>query len=102
VANTQRVTIRLARELATDIDRWEKDRGKFVAEAVRNELDRRRHAELQRSIENPHAESANFIDEGLREWVDGLPPEDAEALVDMSAGKPLRWIPGTGWTEDGE
>jgi hypothetical protein len=28
-----------------------------------------------------------------------LPEEDTEALVDSSAGKPVRWIPGKGWVE---
>jgi hypothetical protein len=28
-----------------------------------------------------------------------LPEEDAQALVDDSAGKPIRWVSGTGWVE---
>jgi hypothetical protein len=31
-----------------------------------------------------------------------LPEEDAEALVDSSAGKPVRWAPGEGWVEGHE
>jgi hypothetical protein len=28
-----------------------------------------------------------------------LPEEDTEALVDSSAGKAVRWVPGEGWVE---
>src|ERR1022692_477042 len=34
---------------------------------------------------------------GFEEWTRGLPEEDAEALVDPSAGTPVRWVPGKGW-----
>lgn len=27
--------------------------------------------------------------------------EDAEGLVDLQAGKEVRWVPGEGWTESG-
>src|SRR5580704_10001092 len=36
------------------IDWREKNRSRFVAEAVRRELDRRRRAELRRSLNDPH------------------------------------------------
>ena len=39
MANVDRVTVTLPNELLRDIDRREKNRSKFVAEAVRNELD---------------------------------------------------------------
>ena len=86
-------------DLVKDIDRREKNRSKFVAEAVRRELDRRRRAELRRSLENPHPESAELAKQGLEEWSRGLPEEDTEALVDRSAGKAVRWVPGEGWVE---
>ena len=31
-----------------------------------------------------------------------LPEDDAEALVDSSAGKAVRWVPGEGWVEGRE
>jgi hypothetical protein len=31
-----------------------------------------------------------------------LREEDIEALVDNSAGKPVRWVPGEGWVEGRE
>jgi Arc/MetJ-type ribon-helix-helix transcriptional regulator len=99
VSNVERVTVTLPNDLIRDIDRWEKNRSKFVAEAVRNELDRRRRAELRRSLQNPHPESAELADEGLTEWARSLPEEDTEALVDSRAGKPVRWVPGEGWVE---
>ena len=79
--------------------RREKNRSKLVAEAVRNELDRRRRDELRRSLHNPHPESAELAERGPAEWTRGLPEEDAGALVDGNAGKPVRWVPGEGWVE---
>jgi hypothetical protein len=48
---------------------------------------------------NPHPESADLAGQGLTEWTNSLPEEDAEALVDNSAGTPVRWVPGVGWVE---
>lgn len=98
--NIERVTVTLSNDLLREIDRREKNRSKFVADAVRRELDRRRRIELQRSLENPHPESEALAEQGLEEWSRGLPEEDAEALVDGSAGRAVRWVPGKGWVED--
>jgi Arc/MetJ-type ribon-helix-helix transcriptional regulator len=94
-----RVTVTLPDDLVKDIDRREKNRSKFVAEAVRNELDRRRREELRRSLSNPHPESTELAEQGLEEWTRGLPEEDTAALVDSNMGKPVRWVPGEGWVE---
>ena len=102
MAGVERVTVTLPNDLVRDIDRREKNRSKFVAEAVRRELDRRRRAELRRSLQNPHPESAELAEQGLEEWTRGLPEEDTEALVDSSAGKPVRWVSGEGWVEGHE
>src|SRR6266852_5004188 len=97
MANVDRVTVTLPNDLLRDIDRREKNRSKFVAEAVRRELDRRRRAELQRSLQNPHPESADLAEQGLEAWTRDLPAEDTEALVNHGAGKPVQWVPGKGW-----
>ena len=94
-----RVTVTLPDNLVRDIDRLEQNRSRFVAEAVRREIDRSRRAELRRSLRHPHPESAELADQGLEEWSRGLPEEDAGALVESSAGKAVRWIPGEGWVE---
>jgi len=99
--NIERVTVTLPDDLVRDIDRQEKNRSRFVAEAVRHELDRRRRAELRRSLRNPHTESVEFSDTGFEEWAQGLPLEDVEALVDPALGKPVKWVPGRGWTKPG-
>ena len=44
MATVERVTVTLPNELVSEIDRREKNRSKFVAEAVRHELERRRRA----------------------------------------------------------
>jgi hypothetical protein len=71
---------------------------KFVAEAVRHEFDRRRE-ELRRSLRDPHPESIEFADEGFEAWTRCSPEDDTEALVDSSAGKAVRWVPGEGWVD---
>src|SRR5260370_37023258 len=102
MASMECVTVTLPLDLVREIDRREKNRSKFVADAVRNELDRRRREELRRSLQNPHPESAVLANEGLEAWTRNLPEEDAEALVDASAGKPVRWVSGEGWVEGQE
>ena len=102
MASVGRVTVTLPLELVRDIDRREKNRSKFVADAVRHELDRRRREDLRRSLQNPHPESAELADEGLEAWARSLPEDDTEALVDSSAGKPVRWVSGEGWVEGRE
>lgn len=100
MASLERVTITLPDNLVRDIDRLENNRSRFVAEAVRRELDRRRREELHRSLRNPCPESVGLAEQGLDEWARGLPEEGAESLVDMSAARPVRWIPGQGWVEE--
>ena len=102
MASVDRVTVTLPSDLLRDIDRREKNRSKFVAEAVRNELERRRREELRRSLHNPHPESTELAEQGLEEWISGLPEEDTEALLDSNAGKPVRWVSGEGWVEGRE
>jgi Arc/MetJ-type ribon-helix-helix transcriptional regulator len=99
MASVERVTVTLPNELVKDIDRRESNRSKFVAEAVRRELDRRRREDLRQSLQNPHPESAELAELGMDDWSRGLPDEDAAALVDSSAGRPVRWVPGEGWVE---
>jgi hypothetical protein len=102
MASVERATVTLPMDLVGDIDRREKNRSKFIAEAVRHELDRRRREELRRSLRNPHPESAELANEGLQAWARSLPEEDTEALVDRSTGDPVRWAPGEGWVEGSE
>jgi len=98
----ERLTVTLPAELLRDIDRRENNRSRFVVEAIRRELDRRRREDLQRSLASPHPESAELADQGLEAWTRGLPEEDTDTLVDSSGGKPVRWIPGEGWLEERE
>ncbi|MBK9169303.1 MAG: hypothetical protein IPM24_17825 [Bryobacterales bacterium] len=100
MATLERVTVTLPNDLVRGIDRREKNRSRFIAEAVRRELDRRRRDELRRSLENAHPESQELAGQGFEEWFRGLPDEDAEALVDSSAGTAVQWVPGSGWVED--
>ena len=99
MSNVERVTVTLPIDLLKDIDRREKNRGKFVVQAIRHELARRRRADLRLSLCSSHPESAELAQQGFDEWVRVLPVEDIGALVDSSAGKAIRWIPGEGWVE---
>lgn len=99
MASVERVTVSLPMELVRDIDRRDSNRSKFVADAVRNELDRRRREDLRQSLENPHPESVELADEGLEAWARSLPEEDTDSLLDNTAGKPIRWVLGEGWVE---
>ena len=98
---TERVTITLPADLVRDIDRLEKNRSRFLQEAARHELERRRRALLERSLRSPHAEGAELADAGFQEWAASMPDEDAAGLVDARAGREVRWVPGEGWTERG-
>ncbi len=94
------MTVTLPDDLIRDIERQEKNLSKFVMEAVRRELDRRRRVELHRSLQNPHPQTLELAEQDLKEWSGTLPDEDPEALVDRSLGKAIRWVPGEGWVED--
>jgi hypothetical protein len=96
----ERITVTLPAELLGDLDRRESNRSKFVAEAVRKELDFRRREELRRSLQNPHPESSQLASSGLEDWNNHLPAEDTESLLDEKRGKSIRWIPGTGWVSE--
>jgi hypothetical protein len=97
--SNERVTVTLPTDVVRDIDRLEKNRSKFVLEAVRHELMRRRREDLQRSLRSPHSESEQFANEGFDEWASSLPEEDGTDLVDLNAGTPVRWVPGEGWVK---
>ncbi len=102
MARTERVTVTLPGEVVQEVDRREQNRSRFVLDAIRHELERRRREDLRRSIEHPHQDSADFADAGFDAWAGSLPEEDAGNLVDLDAGRPLRWVPGEGWAESDE
>ena len=95
---TERVTVTLPAELIVNIDRLERNRSRFIAQAVEHEVARRRHEGLRRSLEQPHPEAVELADAGLDEWAASLPEGD-EGLVDMAAGTPVRWVEGQGWVD---
>jgi hypothetical protein len=99
MASTERVTVTLPTELVADIDRFERNRSRFIAEAVEHELVRRRRAGLLRSLENPHPEAAELADTGLADWAASLPEGDDD-LVDLKGGTAVRWVEGQGWVDE--
>ena len=97
----KRVTVTLPETTVEEIDRWEKNRSKFVLEATERELELRRRQELERSLRYPHPESHQVAEAGIEEWGEGWSADD-EDLVDSSAGRPVRWTPEDGWSEETE
>jgi len=98
-STTKRVTVTLPAELVDRIDRLERNRSRFVAEAVLHELTRRRRAELQRSLTRPHTETVEHAELGLDAWGADLQRGD-DALVNPAGGVAIRWDGDSGWRED--
>ncbi|MFN2432721.1 MAG: hypothetical protein ABR599_07885 [Gemmatimonadota bacterium] len=95
----ERVTVTLPAEVVRNIDQVERNRSRFVLEAVQRELQRRQREELRRSLENPHPQTAELEEVGLDAWTETLPHEDVAELLDPQAGQPVQWQPGRGWIE---
>ena len=93
-----RVTVTLSADLVDRIDQLERNRSRFIAQAVEHELAQRRRDALLQSVHNPHPETTGLVDVGLSEWIADLPSD--ETLVDASAGTSVRWIEGQGWTKE--
>ena len=94
----ERVTVTLPTELLEDMDLMERNRSRFILEAVRREVERRRREELQRSLQNPHGEVRETAELGYHAWADALPAENVSELVDLRGGTAVRWVPEKGWT----
>jgi len=98
MAGAERVTVTLPASLLEQIDRVERNRSRFIAEAVQQELLRRRREGLLRSISDPHPDTTELAGVSLADWTSDLPAE--EDLVDNAAGVPVRWVEGTGWVRE--
>jgi hypothetical protein len=97
MARAERVTVTLRSDLLEETDRVERNRSRFISEAVEHELQRRREALLQ-SVVNPHPETATLADVGIGDWMKDLPEEDN--LVDLSTGSTVSWVDGRRWVEE--
>lgn len=99
MSTTERVTVTLPVGLVESIDRFERNRSRFIAEAVERELVRRRRDGLLRSLASPHPEAAGLAEVGFADWGAHLPAE-TDALVDFNAGKAVQWVEGQGWVQE--
>lgn len=97
-----RLTVTLPCEIVRGIDREEGNRSRFVLQAVRRELARRRRERLRRSLRRPHPETVVLAEQGLGGWALGLPDDEESDLVAPGAGKPIRWASRHGWIGSGE
>ena len=93
----ERVTVTLPADLLDEVDQVERNRSRFIAEAVRHELTRRRRETLMDSVWSPHSETTQLVDAGLSDWTSDLP--DDEGLLDPSQGTAVRWVEGKGWIQ---
>jgi len=91
-----RVTITVPSSLLQEIDRQVKNRSRFILEAVERELERRRHEFLRASLSEPHPETADIAEAGLKEWLEN--GADENGLLDPDMGKSVHWEQGKGWT----
>ena len=98
MSTLERVTVTLSAEMVEGIDRIERNRSRFIAEAVEHELARRRREALLSSVRAPHPETLDLADAGLGDWTADLP--DDEALVDLGGGTAVRWVEGQGWQKE--
>ncbi len=98
ISKLERITVTLPAHLVEDIDRAERNRSRFILTAVEHELAARRREALMRSLRNPHPESVSMAEEGMADWLAGLPEE--EGLVDPGEGTGVRWVEGQGWVEE--
>ena len=97
MATTERVTVTMPADLLDGIDRLERNRSRFITEAVQHELIRREHDALLRSLHNPHPDTVDLAEAGLGDWTSDLPGN--EGLVDESAGIAVQWVEGKGWVK---
>lgn len=95
MANTERVTITLPKDLLEEVDRLGGNRSRFIAQAVQQALYERERAAFRLSLENPHPESEAMAELGFAEWASQ--DFDDHDLVDMSLATPVRWTPDVGW-----
>ena len=93
-----RVTVTLSAQLLDAIDRIERNRSRFIVEAVERELARCRRETLLNSVRSLHPETVNQSDRGLGDWASDVP--DDEGLVDLAGGAAVSWVEGQGWVKE--
>ena len=94
---TSRVTVTLPTEILSEIDKADTNRSRFILEAVRREVERRRREDLGKSLNHPHPETSALESAGLAEWFESG-TRDVEELLDPDQGVEILWIPGAGWS----
>jgi hypothetical protein len=98
MGTAERITVTLAGELVAGIDRLERNRSRFIAEAVAHELARRGREALRDSVSHSHPETVESMETSLGDWTADLPSD--EGLVDVRGGTAVRWVGGQGWIQE--
>lgn len=101
MAQVERITVTLPPGLVSQIDRVDTNRSGFLARAARRELRRLERKALKLSLDARvfTGEDRELVAAGLADYGSSLPDEDCEAMIDLSAFKPIRWVAGKGWVE---
>lgn len=101
-SSDERVTVTLPSELVADIDRRERNRSRFIREAVRRELERRKREAFRLSLTRPHDDTAEWEELGLEDWLGGESDTEADRLLEHEGGTAVSWKPESGWTREEE
>lgn len=101
MSGSVRVTVTLPEEILVEIDRGDRNRSRFVLEAVRREIVRRKLEALEVSLNHPHPDSQALEPAGLQEWFQAG-SQDAAELLDLQGGTEIHWVPDQGWVEGKE
>ena len=96
MTGSSRVTITLPSDILTEIDRGDKNRSRFILEAVKREISRRRQEALNLSLANPHPDSSQFESADLPAWF-RAGDADASDLLNLNEGTQVCWVPDQGW-----
>ena len=67
----ERVTVTMPAELVAGIDQLEGNRSRFIASAVRHDVQRRHRQALLRPLKEPHPETLATASLGLEAWGEG-------------------------------
>ena len=98
MSGISRVTVTLPSEILVEIDRGDRNRSRFILEAVQREIARRKLEALELSLRHPHPDSLALESMGLQEWFDAG-NQDAAELVDLNGGNEIHWVPDQGWVQ---
>ena len=98
MAETVEYTIHIPEELANRLDAVDADGDELFLLALATWCDRMRERRSRQAIQ-ARQESEEWERASMQDWLEAIPFEDVEGLVDMNTGTPVRWLPDGTWVE---